>query len=194
SGTVGAGVTTMARSTRSGTSPMRGWALIPSTLRRFGLTGKTGPPNGLFIRFQTIVRPMLPAFSVAPVTAMFWGVKNASRPLLPLVPSNLEARSSAGWPLAVLKGPSPQQEQGIFDLFSALIRIGNGGRVRRGRLAHRVGGTAAPDCAQLIFFPIRIRKGDPKQFRHGDRDHPLLMSDSARNPSVYFPEWASASS
>src|SRR5271157_4503090 len=165
SGTVGAGVATMARSTRSGTSPMRGWALIPSTLRRFGLTGKMGPPNGLFIRFHTIVRPMLPAFSVAPMTAMFWGVKNASRPLLPsLVPSNLEARSSAGRPLAVLMGPSPQQEQGIFDLISALLRIGNGGRVRRGRLAHRVGGTAAADCAQLMFLSDPDQKGWPEPF------------------------------
>src|SRR5271157_3535452 len=167
SGTVGAGVATMARSTRSGTAPMRGWALIPSTLRRFGLTGKMGPPNGLFIRFHTIVRPMLPAFSVAPMTAMFWGVKNASKPPLPLVPSDLDARSSAGRPLAVLMGPSPQQEQGIFDLFSALMRIGNGGRVRRGRLAHRVGGTAAPDCAQLIFLSDPDQKGWPEPF--GDR-------------------------
>jgi hypothetical protein len=56
-------------------------------------------------------------------------------------------------------GPSPQQEQGIFDLFTALIRIGNGGRVRRGRLAHRVGGTAAPEFAQLIFLSDPDQKG-----------------------------------
>ena len=46
-----------------------GYALIPSTLGRFGLTGKTVPPNGLLIRFHRIVRPTLPAFSVAPITA-----------------------------------------------------------------------------------------------------------------------------
>ena len=91
SGTIGAGVATMARSIGSSRSPMRGWVLIPSTLRRLGLTGKTVPPNGLFIRFDTIVRPMLPAFSVAPMTAMVWGVKNASRPPPPLVPNKLEA-------------------------------------------------------------------------------------------------------
>ena len=56
---------------------MRG-GLIPSTLRRFGLTGKTVPPNGLLIRFRTSVRPMLPVLSVAPMTAMFWGAKSAS--------------------------------------------------------------------------------------------------------------------
>ena len=38
-GTVGAGVTMTARSTGSGTSPRRGYALIPSTFGRFGLTG-----------------------------------------------------------------------------------------------------------------------------------------------------------
>ena len=107
SGTIGAGVATMARSIGSGTAPMRGWVLIPSTLRRFGLTGKTVPPNGLLIRFRTSVRPMLPVLSVAPMTAMFWGAKNASRPPPPLVPSKLEARSSVDRPLAVLMGPSP---------------------------------------------------------------------------------------
>ena len=38
-GTVAAGVTTTARSTGSGTSAIVGYALIPSTLGRFGLTG-----------------------------------------------------------------------------------------------------------------------------------------------------------
>ena len=33
---------------------------MPSTLGRFGLTGKTVPPNGLLSRFQRIVRPTLP--------------------------------------------------------------------------------------------------------------------------------------
>ena len=102
SGTVGAGVATMAKSIGSGTSPMCGWALIPSTLRRFGLIGKTVPPNGLLIRFRTRVRPMLLAFSVAPMTAMFWGVKNACRPPPALVPNTLEASSSVDRPLAVL--------------------------------------------------------------------------------------------
>ena len=38
-GTVGAGVTTTARSTGSGTAAIVGYARIPSTLGRFGLTG-----------------------------------------------------------------------------------------------------------------------------------------------------------
>ena len=51
---------------------------MPSTLARFGLTGKTVPPNGLLIRFQRIVRPTLPGFSVAPMTATLRGAKIAS--------------------------------------------------------------------------------------------------------------------
>src|SRR5512135_1701200 len=45
---------------------------------------------------------MLPALSVAPMTAMFWGVKNACRPPPALVPNTLEASSSVDRPLAVL--------------------------------------------------------------------------------------------
>ena len=52
---------------------------MPSTLPRFGLTGKTVPPNGVLIRFHSVVRPTLPAFSVAPITAMLFGVKKTSR-------------------------------------------------------------------------------------------------------------------
>src|SRR5208337_1724773 len=107
SGTIVAGVATMARSIGSGTSPMRGWALIPRTLGRFGLTGKTVPPNGLLIRFHTRVRPMLPALSDAPMTAMLWGVKKACRPP-PLAPSKSVATFfSEDSPLAVLMGPFP---------------------------------------------------------------------------------------
>src|SRR6185312_10920822 len=51
---------------------------MPRTLARFGLTGKTVPPNGLLIRFQRSVRPTLPAFSDAPITAMLFGAKMAS--------------------------------------------------------------------------------------------------------------------
>ena len=81
SGTVAAGVTITARSTGSGTSPIVGYALIPSTFGRFGLTGKTVPPNGLLIRFQRTVRPTLPYFSVAPMTATVLGAKIASSDL-----------------------------------------------------------------------------------------------------------------
>ena len=42
SGMLGAGVTRTARSTRSGTSAMRGYALMPRTLFRWGLIGNTG--------------------------------------------------------------------------------------------------------------------------------------------------------
>src|SRR5437764_554645 len=41
--------------------------------------GKTAPPNGLVTRFQRMVRPTLPAVSVAPITATFCGAKNTSR-------------------------------------------------------------------------------------------------------------------
>jgi len=52
---------------------------MPSTLERCGLIGNTAPPNGLLTRFQRIVRPTLPAFSVAPMTATLRGAKIASR-------------------------------------------------------------------------------------------------------------------
>ena len=52
---------------------------MPSTLARLGLTGKTVPPKGLLIRFHSTVRPTLPSFSVAPITATFLGAKIASR-------------------------------------------------------------------------------------------------------------------
>src|SRR5579859_3251767 len=41
--------------------------------------GKTVPPKGWLIRFQSSVRPTLPAFSVAPITAMLFGSKMALR-------------------------------------------------------------------------------------------------------------------
>jgi len=40
-GAEGAGVTSTARSTAAGTSATVGYALMPSTLSRFGLTGNT---------------------------------------------------------------------------------------------------------------------------------------------------------
>jgi len=78
SGTVVAGVTITARSTGSGICATPGYALIPSTFDRFGLTGNTVPPNGLPIRFQRSVRPTLPAFSLAPITATDFGSNRAS--------------------------------------------------------------------------------------------------------------------
>src|SRR5438309_10351855 len=78
-GTDPAGVTTTARSTSSGTSSMLLYALTPRTLGRLGLMGKTVPPKGLVIRFQRMVRPTLPAVSVAPMTATVRGAKNTLR-------------------------------------------------------------------------------------------------------------------
>jgi hypothetical protein len=46
---------------------------MPRMLERLGLTGKTVPPNGLLSKFHTMVRPTLPAFSVAPMTATLLG-------------------------------------------------------------------------------------------------------------------------
>src|SRR5579871_2764400 len=74
----GGGVTTTARSTGSGMSESDGYAFTPSTLARLGFTGKTVPPKGLVIRFQRMVRPTLPTFSVAPTTATLLGEKNTS--------------------------------------------------------------------------------------------------------------------
>ena len=51
---------------------------MPNTLSRLGFTGNTAPPNGVLIRFHNVVRPTLPGFSVAPMTAMFFGVKKGS--------------------------------------------------------------------------------------------------------------------
>ncbi len=52
---------------------------MPRTEGRFGLTGKTVPPNGEEMRFQRTVRPTEPVCSVAPMTATFFGLKMASR-------------------------------------------------------------------------------------------------------------------
>jgi hypothetical protein len=51
---------------------------MPSTLGRLRLTGKTVPPKGLLMRFHRIVRPTLPTFSVAPITATFCGAKKGA--------------------------------------------------------------------------------------------------------------------
>ena len=50
---------------------------MPSTLTGRWLTGKTVPPKGLLIRFHSTVRPTLPSFSVAPITATLFGAKMA---------------------------------------------------------------------------------------------------------------------
>src|SRR5690606_33542831 len=51
---------------------------MPSTLGRVGWTGYTVPPKGVRFRFQSTVRPTLPAVSVAPITATLRGWKNDS--------------------------------------------------------------------------------------------------------------------
>src|SRR5437588_5112997 len=55
------------------------YARMPRTLFRFGLIGNTVPPKGELIRFQSVVRPTLPAVSVAPTTAILFGEKNESK-------------------------------------------------------------------------------------------------------------------
>ena len=75
----GGGVTTTARSTSSGIADTEGYAFTPRTLGRFGFTGYTVPPNGLVTRFQSTVRPTVPGFSVAPMTATVLGEKKTSR-------------------------------------------------------------------------------------------------------------------
>jgi hypothetical protein len=73
---------------------MLAYALIPNILARFGFTGNTAPPNGVLIKFQRVVRPTLPGFSVAPITAILLGVKKessgcaGSNPLAVLVVAN----------------------------------------------------------------------------------------------------------
>ena len=75
---------------------MFGYALIPSTLGRFGLTGKTVPPNGLLIRFHSSVRPTLLGVSVAPITATFRGAKITS--------SGWRSCRSTSWARSVVAG------------------------------------------------------------------------------------------
>jgi hypothetical protein len=77
-GTMAAGVTMTARSTRSGTAAIAGYARTPRMLEYFGFTGYTVPPNGLLIRFHKMVRPTVPGRSVAPTTATVFGEKSAS--------------------------------------------------------------------------------------------------------------------
>src|ERR1035441_752804 len=77
-GMEGGGVMITARSTDSGISEIVGYAFTPNPPGRLGLTGYTGPPNGLVTRFHSTVRPTVPGFSVAPMTATVLGEKNTS--------------------------------------------------------------------------------------------------------------------
>ena len=96
SGTPGAGVTMTARSIGPGADARSGYALIPRMLGRFGLIGRTVPPNGLLMRFHRMVRPTLPAFSVAPTTATVPGEKNGSRELPPARRTSLARSRTRG--------------------------------------------------------------------------------------------------
>ena len=69
---------TTARSIFSRTAVTLGQVLIPSTLTRFALMGKTVPPKGFVTRFHINVRPTLPARSLAPMTATLRGAKKTS--------------------------------------------------------------------------------------------------------------------
>src|SRR5512141_1276563 len=64
---------------------------MPRMLSRLGLTGRTAPPKGLLIRFHSTVRPTLPFFSVAPMTATERGRKSGSSGW------RLERRTSDAW-------------------------------------------------------------------------------------------------
>src|SRR3990172_5385148 len=64
---------------------------MPRMLSRLGLTGRTAPPNGLLIRFHRTVRPTLPFFSVAPMTATDRGRNSGSSG------GRLERRTSDAW-------------------------------------------------------------------------------------------------
>src|SRR5215218_6301429 len=77
-GTVFAVVTMTARSTGSPIARTDAYALTQRIAGRVGFTGYTVPPNGFDSRFHRIVRPTLPAFSVAPITAIDEGWKIAS--------------------------------------------------------------------------------------------------------------------
>ena len=77
-GIEGGGVMITARSTSSGIAETEGYAFTPRTLGRFGFTGYTVPPNGLVTRFHSRVRPTVPGFSVAPMTATVFGEKKTS--------------------------------------------------------------------------------------------------------------------
>ena len=165
SGTVGAGVATMARSIGSGTSPMRGWALIPRTRGRFGLTGKTVPPNGLVIRFHTRVRPMLRALSDAPMTATLWGVKNACRPP-PLAPSKSVATFfSEDSPLAVLIGHFPIHIPGETVRFGIVHRKADRiiGFVDQADVGHRPIGSISGERTQSQPGSSPRTRGDPAE-------------------------------
>ena len=76
-------------------------------LERFGLIGKTVPPNGLLMRFQESVRPTLPSFSVAPTTATEVGLKKASRGLRAAPRTSLarSVRPVGRFTAAMLSGP-----------------------------------------------------------------------------------------
>ena len=73
------------------------------------------PPNGVLIRFHNVVRPTLPGFSVAPITAMFRGVKKTSSGCTPC------SRTEDGLPDAGLLAPGLLVAKGIFGLFAPEI-------------------------------------------------------------------------
>src|SRR5690625_2603244 len=76
--TSAAGTTIIARSISCSTAVMCGYARCPKTFFRLRLIGNTSPWYGLSSRFRTSAAPTLPTRSVAPITAIDWGLKTAS--------------------------------------------------------------------------------------------------------------------
>ena len=69
----------IARSTEVSAFRIDGYVLSPWILSCFGFTGSTFPSNPPSIRFSMRVLPMLPFFSLAPITVMESGLKNLSK-------------------------------------------------------------------------------------------------------------------
>ena len=176
SGTVGAGVTTMARSTGSGTSPMRGWALIPSTLPPLRVDGEDGPAERAFDQVPDDRPADAAGLLGRPDDGDVLGREERLQAALPpwyraswKRDPPWAGRSQCSWVHLLSKNrgssissaPSSGSE---MEVASA------GGGWPIGLVAQ-----PPPTVRNSFFFPIRIRKGDPKQLRHGDRDHPLLV-------------------
>src|SRR5262245_55052639 len=88
---------------------------MPSTCGRRKLIGKIVPPKGWLIRFHSSVRPMLPARSVAPITATVLGAKSVSSADRPLpMPSVIWLRRSPQLPQPILEGLRRALERGLL--------------------------------------------------------------------------------
>ena len=150
-----AGVTTTARSTCSGMSPMLLYALSPRSSEWLGLTGYTFDRKGLSIRFDRTVLPTVSGRSVAPIIAMDSGTNKADKPDL----ASAFADFSAAVGLCIPRLPCMR----LTTLPAKDTRAGVGASVANQQPVSRANGRSpgqqlmTAKCAQAVY---RLDPGD----------------------------------